>query len=127
MDLSSKSLPPLQWAAAFTRDQGASLKLVHAIPAAEPASGLDIEGHKFREFLFDAAREQLAKLQQDAGTHLEAVMEGGEVAPVVHRAAEENHADLVVIGRGVMRERFGRMRTHVYSIIREAPCPVVSV
>jgi hypothetical protein len=32
-----------------------------------------------------------------------------------------------VIGRGVMQGLFGRMRTHVYSVIREAPCPVISV
>jgi hypothetical protein len=40
--------------------------------------------------------------------------------------AEENPADLVVIGRGALQELFGRMRTHVYSIIRETPCPVIS-
>ena len=63
----------------------------------------------------------------EAGTNLEAALEGGDVARVVRRATKENHADLVVIGRGISHERFGRMRTHVYSIIREAPCPVISV
>lgn len=58
---------------------------------------------------------------------LEAVMEGGEVATVIREAAEENRADLVIIGRGVMQETFGRMRTNVYAIVREAPCPVISV
>ena len=54
-------------------------------------------------------------------------MEGGEVATVIREAAEENRADLVIIGRGVMQETFGRMRTNVYAIVREAPCPVISV
>jgi len=66
-------------------------------------------------------------VQCEADTSLETIVEGGDVAPVVRRAAEENQADLVVIGRGVLQELFGRMRTHVYSVIREAPCPVISV
>ena len=127
VDLTSKSLPLIQSASGFARDHRATLKLVHAVPAAEARGGIDIEGGRFRGFLFDVAREALAKLQQEAGTKAEAVFEGGEVAAVVRRAAEENHADLVVIGRGVMPELFGRMRTHVYSIVREAPCPVMSV
>jgi nucleotide-binding universal stress UspA family protein len=127
VDLTSKSLPLIQWASGFARDHGAALRLVHAIPSAAPRTGLDIEGGRFRRFLFDAAREALAKLQQEAGTTLETVLEGGDVAPVVRMAAEENHADLIVIGRGVIRESFGRLRTNVYSIVREAPCPVISV
>jgi nucleotide-binding universal stress UspA family protein len=73
------------------------------------------------------AREEFAKLQAEAGTKLETVLEGGEVAAGVRGAAEQHRADLVIIGRGVMREAFGRMRTNIYSIIRESPCPVISV
>jgi nucleotide-binding universal stress UspA family protein len=127
LDLTAKSLPLLQWAAGFTREQGARLKLVHAVPAVEPRAAIDIEGERFRAFLFDEARQGLAKLQQEAGTKAETIVEGGDVARVVHQAAQEHTADLVVIGRGVMQELFGRMRTHVYSVIREAPCPVISV
>lgn len=126
LDLTPKSLSLIQWATAFARDHGATLKLAHAIPAAERPA-IDVEGERFRSFLFNAANEELAKLQREAGTNCETVVEGGDVARVIHRAAEQNHADLVVIGRGVMQERFGRMRTHVYSVIREAPCPVISV
>jgi len=126
VDLTPKSLPLVQWASAFARDHGATLKLVHAIPAAEPPA-IDIEGERFRSFLLNVANEELAKLQREAGTNCETVVEAGDVARVMHRAAEQNQADLVVIGRGVMQELFGRMRTHVYSVIREAPCPVISV
>jgi nucleotide-binding universal stress UspA family protein len=127
VDLTPNTLPLTKWAAEFAREHGAVLKLVHALPAEETRVGVDIEGGTWRIFLLDVAREELAKLQTEAGTNLEAVLEGGGVALVVRRAAEENHADLIVIGRGVIHERFGRMRTHVYSIIRDAPCPVISV
>jgi nucleotide-binding universal stress UspA family protein len=127
VDLTPNSLPLVQWATGFARDHGARVKLAHAIPAAEPQSAVDIEGGRFRAFLVDAAREELAKLQQQAGTDLDAVLRAGDVAQVVREAAKEGETDLVVIGRGVLHELFGRMRTHVYSVIREAPCPVISV
>ena len=127
VDLTAKSLPLAQWASAFAREHEASLKLVHALPAAEPRAAIDIEGERFRAFLFEEARREFAKLQKEAGTSVETIVQAGDVARVVRRAAQENAADLVVIGRGVMQELFGRMRTHVYSVIREAPCPVISV
>jgi nucleotide-binding universal stress UspA family protein len=127
VDLTPNSVPLVQWASGFVREHGARLKLVHAIPSAEPQSTFDIEGGRFRAFLSDVAREELAKVQKQAGTDLDAVLRAGDVAQVVREAAEVEDADLVVIGRGVMHELFGRMRTHVYSVIREAPCPVISV
>jgi hypothetical protein len=36
-------------------------------------------------------------------------------------------ADLLVIGRGSAAGMFGRLRTNAYAIIRQSPCPVVSV
>jgi len=81
----------------------------------------------FRSSLFEMAREKLAKLQSEAGTNLETVLEGGDVSAAVRKAADENRADLVIIGRGVMQEAFGRMRTNVYSIIRESPCSGISI
>jgi nucleotide-binding universal stress UspA family protein len=127
VDLTSKSLPLLQWAAQFARERRATLKLVHAIPAAKQPVGLDLEGDRFRASLFEMAGVALANLQSEAGTSLETLVAGDEVANVIRQAAEENRADLVIIGRGVIQEAFGRMRTHVYSIVRETPCPVISV
>src|SRR5579864_9780069 len=83
LDLTSKSVPLIQWASGFARDHGANLKLVHAIPGAEARGGVDIEGGRFRAFLFDVAGEAVAKLQREAGTNVEVVLEGGEVAAVV--------------------------------------------
>ena len=61
LDLTSKSVPLIQWASGFARDHGANLKLVHAVPGAEPRGGVDIEGGRFRAFLFDVAREAVAE------------------------------------------------------------------
>jgi nucleotide-binding universal stress UspA family protein len=46
---------------------------------------------------------------------------------VVCTAAERLGADVLVVGRGSAAGMFGRLRTNAYSIIRQSPCPVVSV
>lgn len=127
VDLTPKTPILLKWASEFARERGATLKLVHAIPAAEPPVGLDLEGGRFRAAMFEMAGAELAKLQAETGTSLETTLKPGGVAAAVRTAAEENRADLVIIGRGVMQEVLGRLRTNVYSIVRESPCPVISV
>lgn len=127
VDLTAETPQLIQWASGFARDYGARLNLVHAVPAAEARAGFDFEGPRFRTQLLDAAREELARVQKEAGTSLVSLVEAGGIAPVICRAAEENHADLIVTGRGVMQQPFGRMLTHVYSIICGAPSPVISV
>jgi nucleotide-binding universal stress UspA family protein len=51
----------------------------------------------------------------------------GEVADVVRAEAEGHDSELILIGRGILHETMGRLRTHSYGIIRHAPCPVLSV
>ena len=49
------------------------------------------------------------------------------MASAVHNAATDYGADLIVIGRGAIQTSFGRLKNSSYSIIRAAPCPVISV
>jgi nucleotide-binding universal stress UspA family protein len=49
------------------------------------------------------------------------------VGSAVHQAALDYDADLIVIGRGAIQTAFGRLKNNAYSIIRSAPCPVISV
>jgi nucleotide-binding universal stress UspA family protein len=51
----------------------------------------------------------------------------GELSEVICRAAREVGADLVIVGRGHARGRFAQMWSHLYTIIRDSPCPVLSV
>lgn len=45
----------------------------------------------------------------------------------IRQAAIEEKADLVVVGRGHSQETFSRAWSHLYSIIRESPCPILSI
>jgi nucleotide-binding universal stress UspA family protein len=69
------------------------------------------------------AREFISKISSGA----EIVVEAGEVPDVVAKVAGRVRADLVVIGRSPSPGVFGRLRTHAYPIIRQTPCPVISV
>ena len=126
LDAEDKDLTVLQWAAEFASEQGAELRLVHAVPGTNVALTEEHVPHAYK-FLFDAAREQLAKMQAKAGTNLEVCLLGGQAGHVVRAAAVGHDVDLIVIGRGVMQKPFGRLRSRAYSIIREAPCPVISI
>ena len=45
----------------------------------------------------------------------------------IRQIAIEQEADLVVVGRGHTRGTFSRAWSNLYTIIRESPCPVLSV
>jgi len=55
------------------------------------------------------------------------VIEDGEPHRIVPEVAARNGADLIVIGRGVQTGVLGRLRAHGCEIIRNAPCPVLSI
>jgi nucleotide-binding universal stress UspA family protein len=126
VDLASEPTRVIQAASDLAAQYGAVVRLVHAIyvPEARPGSNM-YDGLK--SFLFGTAREWIAKHQTEAGTKWEARLESGTVAPVLRNAAVDGHAEIIVIGRGRLQDRFGRFRTNVGAIIREAPCPVLSV
>jgi nucleotide-binding universal stress UspA family protein len=48
-------------------------------------------------------------------------------AEVVALVTQELNADLLVIGRASPSEFLGRLEMTEYSIIRQSPCPVISV
>jgi nucleotide-binding universal stress UspA family protein len=104
----------------------AKLHLVHAVPMDEVRPEKYLEGDLVAA-LVKKSREEIAILQRDAGTNVAATVEGGRPSEVIRDAAAQCHADLVITGSGKVHEPFGTLRTHTYSIIREAPCPVLTV
>jgi nucleotide-binding universal stress UspA family protein len=116
----------LKWAWEFARTQNLELHVVHAVSG---AGGVFTEQNdpSMYEFLFDVAREQVAKLQARAGTECEVHLMEGSVGNAVHRAALECEADLIVIGRGAIHSSLGRLKNSSYRIVQSAPCPVISI
>jgi nucleotide-binding universal stress UspA family protein len=127
LDLGSHSGAVLRWASAMARGCGAELTVVHAIPAsAERAGGMSFDPD-WRVDLAHDARSRIAELERELGIAAPVHIELGDPAPAVTRAAGCVGADLLVIGRSVSGGVLGRLRANAYAIIRESPCPVVSV
>jgi len=114
VDLGPQSAKALAWAAHLAREFQANLQLFH-VTACDPQ-------------LRSRAAESLNTLRSQVGaTQAELALESGEASRQICAAALRLHADLLVIGRGSAAGVFGRLRTNAYAIIRESPCPVVSV
>jgi nucleotide-binding universal stress UspA family protein len=126
IDLTAAAVPLLRLYAAAAQDFGAKLRLVHAVPGAA-LDTLYGQDRDFRTYLLQSARQEIARLQNEAGTNFEVCMEGGAISEVVREAALHHDADLILIGSLTLHEAFGQLRTNAYAIIRDAPCPVLSV
>jgi nucleotide-binding universal stress UspA family protein len=116
----------MQWAAGLAGDLDATLRLVHVVTGAERSTHHSFDpGHD--QDAHDRARDAIHKLQENAKVNAPLCLIAGSVAEGVHEETMRHGADLVVIGRGVLNETLGRLRTHSYGIIRQSPSPVLSV
>lgn len=126
VDLGKQSARTLEWGAWLASAFGAHLNLVHATPALEGKAG-EYFDKDWRTHVTEEARKEIDKLQESVGSRAEVIVESGDAPPAVCGVAERLKADVLVIGRGSAAGIFGRLRTNAYAIIRESPCPVVSV
>ena len=126
VDLGPQSEEVLRWADQFASSFGIGLTVTHAMPQLAPLGGY-------------ANPEWKSRLEQQAGERLEALLKGtgraaeilindaGDPARAVCAAAERLESSLLVIGRGSAAGASGRLRSNAYVMIRQSPCPVVSV
>lgn len=126
VDLEAASLPLIRYSEKLAEATGAKVRLAHAVTIVpDPAkSNMNLD---FRLSLLHSGREEVARLQETAGTSFTVDVEEGTPAHVVSESARHFQADLVIVGRGKIQGRFGGFRTNAYAIIRESPCPVLSI
>jgi nucleotide-binding universal stress UspA family protein len=125
IDNSEVSEHVLRWAHGFALEFDADLTVVHALPEIPAPDGfLDPETRRRR---MEAALDTVRCFQNKTGARGEAVVAEGEPSKVVAAEAQRRHAAVVVIGRTPASRGQGRLRSHAYAIVRDAPCPVVSV
>jgi len=119
VDSSGESDAVLAFAAAFSSACHASLRLVHVVEM--PSSSLDVR------FITDAAatriREMKAALNIDA-PHI--VLQGAASVNICEEARRHN-CDLIVAGRGHWQMILSDLWSRLYHIVRESPCPVLSI
>ena len=124
LDLGTQSCPTLRWAQEFASEFGADLQIVHAIPETSKDAAFAEEAE---ETLLSRAEEKIRDVQQCVGADAKATVLLGDAPRAVCGFASQYQADLLVIGRSVHTGLAGRLRANAYAIIRQSPCPVVSV
>ncbi|MCU1236427.1 MAG: UspA domain protein [Candidatus Solibacter sp.] len=127
LDLALHSREVLAWADWFAREYGASLTIVHAIHAAatrrggfffDPGFGIELTRH---------ASERIDLLREDLSVNASVSIQAGETPLVVATTAEEQNASVLIIGRGSTPRAHGHLPTNAYAIVRESPCPVITI
>jgi nucleotide-binding universal stress UspA family protein len=128
IDLHEHSEEVLRWAWDFAKACQEDLIVIHAAPRVEVGGTY---GNWFppeaRESIEKGAREAVADLMAKVGCHGEVHVASAEPADFIRSAADESYADILVIGRDTQSGPLKGLREHAMAIIREAPCPVISV
>src|SRR5581483_11051793 len=104
----------------------ARLTVVHALPAVQASTSVGCD-QDWKVAVAREAEQQIASLKQAVAVQAETLVSSGEPPRVVHDAATRLGASLLVIGRSQRQGVLGRLRANAYSIIRQSPCPVISV
>ncbi|HUP02450.1 MAG TPA: universal stress protein [Bryobacteraceae bacterium] len=125
VDLGAQSSKTLCWAAMLAGEFDAKLTVIHVTAPAGGSPGE--QDASWSAAAGESARRELERLQSFVHAPAELAVESGEAPQAICAAAERVKADALVIGRGSAAGVFGRLRTNAYAIIRQSPCPVVSV
>jgi nucleotide-binding universal stress UspA family protein len=125
VDGSDEAEVVMRAAAAFANSYQAQLSLVSVMEMA-PVSSEAVFG-PYREDFLKAAETRLVELKARAGITAPHAVVDGPVAGAIADQAGRVKADLIVTGRGHDLGTFSRMWSHLYPIVRHAPCPVLSI
>lgn len=129
VDLGEHSREVLEWACSFAKAWDAELTVIHAAPwVGVEGSSLEHLPAELREFVVNQVAESLDTLLEQVGCEAATRVASAEAVKYADTVVEEIEADILVIGRSRRIEGvYGRLRSHAYSLIQTAPCPVVSI
>jgi len=127
VELNPHSLHTVSLAAALAAAADATLTLVHVTASVDVygPGGFHVDP-VWKEKIVGFAIEEIARLQQEAGTNAEVIVASGNVPELLNRAAEQTKADVLVVGHIPGRSHLGD-NGEGYGIIRHSLIPVLSV
>jgi nucleotide-binding universal stress UspA family protein len=114
----------LKGAAAVARAYGGQLSLLHAI---QIPVGPRFDFGPYKTQLADAAHSRLRELKAKLGIDAPDTVTSAPISDSVRHEVLLRRADLVITGRGHAQGTISKMWSHLYSIVRESPCPVLSI
>lgn len=109
----------------IAKTYGARLAVVHVLDL--PPMSMEVDYAAIRKELVQGGqsrlREMVAEMKIDAAYE---VLEGS-VSGSLREWLSGRETDLLVTGRGHAQEGLSRVWSNLYTIVREAPCPVLSI
>ena len=117
----------MSWAGRLCQEFGASLSAIHVVASLDPLLEDYYPSPEWRGYVLEHAKADLARLLETGGVNGETYIEVGSIPGGVADVAKQVQTDLLVIGRTSHGIAGGRLPTNAYAIIRESPCPVLSV
>jgi nucleotide-binding universal stress UspA family protein len=88
---------------------------------------MEVDFTPYRQQLIDAANDRFQDLKSKLGMDAPHSTVDGTVAGSICEEAARRQADLIVVGRGRDQGTFSGMWSRLYAIVRDAPCPVISI
>jgi nucleotide-binding universal stress UspA family protein len=123
---SDEAAAVLRAACSVARVYEADLMLLNVVRV--PPTAWEVDYAEYRQALLDNADAKMRLLRQETGIRAPYEIVGANrPAEELRRIAAERNADLIVTGRGHSQGGLGRVESQLYQIIREAPCPVLSI
>jgi nucleotide-binding universal stress UspA family protein len=126
VDLGPQSERALRYADGIARLFEARLSIVHVAPAMGEGAH-DFFDESWRATLISRLREKLASMASSMKIEADIVVETGNPPRTIAAAARRIDAGLMVLGRGASTDLLGRLSASGYDIVRESPCPVLTV
>jgi nucleotide-binding universal stress UspA family protein len=125
LDESPEAEAVLRAAAALTDSYKAALALVHVVemPPATPEMDFNV----FRKELIDNAHKRMLDLKSHLNLDAPDTVADTGIPGGIHQEIERRKADLLVVGRGHDQGAISRIWSRLYAIVRDSPCPVLSI
>ncbi|MBI2687861.1 MAG: universal stress protein [Acidobacteria bacterium] len=103
----------------------ASLCLVSALewPATDPT----VDPGNYWDRMRSSAENDLAVHSRSLQIHATTQLVYGPIPHALRDAARQQPADLLIVGRGESQSALSGLLSNLYAIVRESPCPVLSV
>ena len=117
----------IRYAHEFSKEFGARLTIVHAIPDLSSRFRSLHAVDDLRRSSQEFATKRITEMQTKVGTNLPVCIVEGDTGIALREAAIRHNARLMMIRRTSLHGVLGRLRTHAYEIIQNSSCSILSV
>jgi nucleotide-binding universal stress UspA family protein len=118
----------VKYASESAKALGTNLTLVHVISTNETRVPIQLDlQEKLQAEERKTAHRAIEELLKEIGSQAPIHIIRGPIKDSLTQAAKRFGADILVIGRSPQSGSLGRLRDLTYAVVRDAPCPVLSV